>query len=301
MPGSNTGRRPTKAQLKTEKAAKRALAAEAHARSVRRKRLTLAITPVVVVILVIGIFVGVKLSGSGASNKTGAASTGVTGQVTGVPLSVFNSVGAGSAGGPTAKLPGPPLTSNGLPRILYVGAEWCPYCATERWPLAVALSRFGTLTNLGETASSPTDVYPNTATVSFHGSHYQSTVLSFSGVELENGQHQPLDSLDSADNKLFTTIGQDSYPFIDVGGAYQFGVQFPPSILAGKTQAQIAQALHDPSSEIAKAADGAANVLTAAICTLTKNSPSTVCNSPGVTAAAPVLALAKAQPSTSGK
>lgn len=301
MPGSSTGRRPTKAQLKTERAAKRALLLEAQARSARRRRLTLAIAPVVVVILVIGILVGVKLAGSGASNSTSAASASFTKEVTSVPLSVLNAVGAGSgASGPTAKLSGAALTADGLPRLLYVGAEWCPYCATERWPLAVALSRFGTLTDLGQTASSPTDVYPNTATLSFHGSHFTSTVLSFSGIEMEDGQQKPLDSLDSADQTLFTTIGGSSYPFIDVGGVYQFGVQYSPSLLAGKTHDEIAQALHDPNSAIGKAADGAANVLTAAICTLTNNSPATVCNSAGVTAAASLLATSTAQPSSGG-
>jgi len=33
--------------------------------------------------------------------------------------------------------------------VVYIGAEYCPYCAVERWPLIVALNRFGTLTNLG--------------------------------------------------------------------------------------------------------------------------------------------------------
>ena len=40
------------------------------------------------------------------------------------------------------------LTSNGKPEILYIGAEFCPYCAAERWAIAVALSRFGTLSPL---------------------------------------------------------------------------------------------------------------------------------------------------------
>ena len=44
-------------------------------------------------------------------------------------------------------------------------------------------------------------------------------------------------------------------------------------MLAGKTQAQIAEALKDPSSPIAKAVDGSANVYTAALCQLTNNQP----------------------------
>jgi hypothetical protein len=32
--------------------------------------------------------------------------------------------------------------------MLYIGAEYCPYCAAERWPLVMALSKFGTFSNL---------------------------------------------------------------------------------------------------------------------------------------------------------
>src|SRR5215471_17073708 len=39
---------------------------------------------------------------------------------------------------------GAPLTSGGKPEMLYIGAEYCPYCAAMRWSMAVALSRFGT-------------------------------------------------------------------------------------------------------------------------------------------------------------
>ncbi len=41
----------------------------------------------------------------------------------------------------------------------------------------------------------------------------------------------------------------------------------------GKTGAQIAAALNDPSSPIAQGAIGAANYMTAAICTMTGNQP----------------------------
>ena len=44
----------------------------------------------------------------------------------------------------TATTGQPALTSGGKPEILYVGAEYCPYCAAERWAMVVALSRFGT-------------------------------------------------------------------------------------------------------------------------------------------------------------
>jgi hypothetical protein len=44
--------------------------------------------------------------------------------------------------------------------------------------------------------------------------------------------------------------------------------------------------MHDPSSPVAKDINGAANVITAAICTLTHGQPGGVCQSAGVKAAA---------------
>ena len=79
-------------------------------------------------------------------------------------------------------------------------------------------------------------------------------------------------------------------PFIDIGGSYMIsGATYDPGVLQGKTHAQIAAALSDPASAIAKGADGSANLITAAICTLTKNQPSSVCSSAGVTAATAAL------------
>jgi hypothetical protein len=43
--------------------------------------------------------------------------------------------------------------------------------------------------------------------------------------------------------------------------------------------------MHDPSSAVGKDIDGAANMITAAICKLTHGQPSNVCTSAGVTAA----------------
>ena len=60
-----------------------------------------------------------------------------------------------------------------------MGAEYCPYCAAERWALVMALSKFGTFTDLQGTTSSATDTNPSTPTFSFYGSTYTSKYLSF--------------------------------------------------------------------------------------------------------------------------
>ncbi|HEY3716215.1 MAG TPA: DUF929 family protein [Jatrophihabitantaceae bacterium] len=297
QPGPRQTTSPTAAQKRL--AAQRALAGAASARAARRRRLMTVLAPVAVVIAVVAILVAVKVASGSSGPKSGVkaatAAQSVAAAVTGVPLAVLDKIGTGDVATPPTALTGSPLSADGKPRILFVGAEWCPYCAAERWPLAIALSRFGTLTGLGEVSSSPSDVYPNTATLTLHGSSYSSQYLSLTAKEIYSNQasgnsYQPLDTLDAADQALFTSVGKGSFPFIDIGGKYLIsGASYDPATLEGKTQAQIAAALSDSSSPIAKAVDGSANVITAALCTLTGNKPAAVCTSPGVAAAAAAL------------
>jgi len=73
---------------------------------------------------------------------------------------------------------------------------------------------------------------------------------------------------------------------VDIGNQYLVpGAQYAPTALAGMTWAQVAAAMHDPSSTVAKDIDGAANQITAAICKLTHGQPGGVCTAAGVRAA----------------
>jgi hypothetical protein len=249
------------------------------------------------VLVLIAVLVTVKVTSTSATASgvpAGTAPASVVNDVAGVPAATLNTIGAGTAGQkPFNSLPtkasGAALTSAGLPQVLYVGAEYCPYCAAERWAVAVALSHFGTLHNVGTTASSPSDVYPNTASLSFHGTTFSSSVVAFNGYELFSNQAQgsgyaTLDTLSSADDALFQSAG-GSFPFVDIGGQYIIsGATFSPQLLAGLSVTQIAAALSDPTSAVAKAIDGSANVITAAICATTGQQPTAVCTSPGVVA-----------------
>jgi hypothetical protein len=161
--------------------------------------------------------------------------------------------------------------------------------------VVAALSRFGTFTNLGTTSSTAHDAYPNTATLSFHGASYSSKYLSFAGFETEDRQGAPLDQLPAQAKNAFKTLDAPpfqpapggSIPFIDFGGQYMVvGASYDAGVLQGKTHLQIAQAMHDPSSDIAQGADASANMITATLCKLTDQQPANVCSSSGVQAAA---------------
>lgn len=76
-----------------------------------------------------------------------------------------------------------------------------------------------------------------------------------------------------------------SIPFIDFANRYvSSGASFSPQVLAGLSADQIAAALSDPTSLVAKNIDVAANATTTVLCQLTGGQPAQVCTSPAATA-----------------
>src|SRR5471030_2709329 len=152
----------------------------------RRRRIVVAVSAVGAVVVLVAALVGAKLSGVGAQAATASSSSSATAAVTSalsqVPSTVLDAVGVGTANNPPTAVTAPALKQADKPRVLYIGAEYCPFCAAQRWAVAQALSRFGTWTGLGQTTSSASDVDPNTATLSFHGATLASQYVSFTGV-----------------------------------------------------------------------------------------------------------------------
>ena len=275
------------------------------AKAERRSKLMIAGATVgVVAIVVIALVIAALQGGTDVTGQSSTALDQATfAKVTSVPAASLDTVGAGASDNPPKTIDAPALTKDGKPRVLYVGAEYCPYCATERWPLVVALSRFGTWNNLSASFSAPApEVNPNTATVSFHGATYSSQYVSFTGYETStnkqtNGQWGKLDTLEGEDLALFQKFNAPPYvqssgaiPWINFGGtSIQAGASDNSAVILNKTQAEIATALADPTTDIAKGVNGAANVLTAQICKSTNQQPTAVCTAPGVVAAAAKL------------
>jgi thiol-disulfide isomerase/thioredoxin len=235
----------------------------------------------------------VKLTRTPASAAPAVADVAVEQQVTAIPAATFNAVGAGTAAGLKTIGGQPELTLDGKPELLYMGGEYCPYCAAERWAIASAVGRFGVLSGLQFIHSSPTDVYPDTPTLSFYQSGYASKYLAFAAVEWYSETPDPatptgyayLQQPTPRQAAAFSRYG-GSFPFVDIGNRYQVPqAQYVPSALAGLTWAQVASAMRDPSSPVGQDIDGAVNMITAAICTLTRGQPAGVCTSAGVRAA----------------
>jgi len=274
-------------------------------RAQTRNRLILAGGAIVAVIAVVVAIVLVQGNGSSGSSSsgpavpTGAELSQLTRQVTSVPAATADAVGAGQVTSPPTSITGAPLTSGGKPEVLYIGAEYCPYCAAERWSMIAALSRFGTFSGLAATHSAAKDgaghaePFPNTPTWTFAKASFASNYLTFTPVETETnipdpttGGYTPLQTPTAAQQALldkYDAANQGAIPFIDLGNKYlSVGASYNPAVLSGLTWSQIAADMHNPATPVAKSVLGAANYLTAAICGLTGDQPATACT-PAVT------------------
>ncbi|HEV8065929.1 MAG TPA: DUF929 family protein [Acidimicrobiales bacterium] len=274
----------------------------------------------VVVIVLISTLGG--SSGNGKSFPLESAPASLVAAVTHIPASSFATADTGGGevqvSGELDETPDQPaVTSGGLPELVYVGAEGCPYCAAARWPLLIALSRFGTFSNLGIIKSSPADSWANTNTFSFVHSTYKSAYIVFDPTEEMNnvpctnatspgctgGSWHDLQTPTAQVEKLSSTYDSCKYfpntstpgqcsgiPFMDWGGKYvSSGGWYLPTVInpvSGETAGQgspyswtqIAQFLTVPSQGEGEVILAAANVYTALICDITSNKDAAVCN-----------------------
>jgi Domain of unknown function (DUF929) len=202
-------------------------------------------------------------------------------------------------------------------RVVYLGAEYCPYCAILRWSLVSALSRFGTFQNLRDTYSAADD--GDIPTFSFYESHFSSTYLDFTPYETMDRNEDPLQSTPADVSALYSTYDGNSttgvatapfnpggvgIPFLDIGNGYlSAGIPnfFDPAFtaLSGDKYGMrdIARALNDPTTPAATTIGAnlllaEANYITAAICASDGHLPADVCSSSGVGVAATKLAVA---------
>jgi Domain of unknown function (DUF929) len=224
-----------------------------------------------------------------------------------VPAEAFDAVGVSAPGtglvAPTVLAHQPPLTTAGRPVVLFVGAEYCPFCAAERWPLVVALSRFGHFGSLFDMQSSITSVFPNTQTFSFVEPHYSSPYLEFEPVELfsnvpdSHGVYTRIATLTSGQQAVVTryrtgTGPAGSFPFVDIDNSVVApAAGYSPAALVKLDQGTIVSDLHTGKTPDAKAILASANYLTAGICSVTGQRPASVCASKGVRTAAEALEL----------
>jgi len=258
------------------------------ARAARQKKL-LALTSggVVVVLAIVAVLYFVGQRNADSDNKKAVSATSDAAYLTtvqNIPTKTYDAVGAGSAANGPKAVQGSPLTKNGKPEVLYIGAEFCPFCGMERWALTAALSRFGTFSGLSTAVSTQNDSPPNIPTMSYLKAKYTSKYLTFTSFETQDRDRNALQTPDKASEALMQKYSATSIPFVDYGnvsvssGATFQGAQFMPN----KSGNSVADKLKDPNSAEAQGILGAANTISYQLCQLTNGEPSSVCTSIGV-------------------
>lgn len=242
------------------------------------------------------------LPGNTPSGSTGGSTGGSTrpptGPLSSTTLSAIEATPISPLATPHSPISSPTLRTGAeltaiqdgraLPVVFYYGAEWCPFCAAERWPLTIALSRFGTFTHLGSMYSSPTDGAPNTPTLTYAHAQYHSPYLIFQGLEGYSNTPDPgssppyqvLHQPDAAQQALLNRFGFSGFPFLDIANRWVIdGSAYDPSLLAGQTTDEVAARL-TRSEEAYLDIRYEADVLSAEICTVTNQQPGSVCANP---------------------
>jgi thiol-disulfide isomerase/thioredoxin len=190
---------------------------------------------------------------------------------------------ASAALGQVRRESGEPLVEAGKPVVFFMGAEWCPFCASERWALVQATSRFGKWSGLGELLSrSGQDYFPPLPTYDLTRATYTSPYIELRHKELATVSGEPLQKLDSFEEGLvdeYDTRG--SVPFLFASGAdgrYTVELGFSPTLLEGRDYAELHRevATGAPTPGV-EAIDGQTEAITALICKLDRQQPASVC------------------------
>jgi hypothetical protein len=172
--------------------------------------------------------------------------------------------------------------------LMVVTEESCPSCAATRWPLIIALSRFGTFQGLENMASATWDNNANIQTFTFRDLVYTSPYFTLTALEYADifGNPNPLIPQSSYCIDVFNTYNpQGGTPFISFGNTWtMMGAPFPYSVISSPflSRSRIAINLADTTNALTQDIIAAANYITACISVMTNNQPAEVCNSPGV-------------------
>lgn len=256
--------------------------------------------PLMVGLAIVLIFVGIAAaallkkhpqSDYGIGDKAPAQ---VVANVTQIPASVWAGIGTQGA------TPGEITKSPAKPTFLYVGALGCPFCAAERWPMTIALSRFGHFSGIRLMKSNGQDSYPDTPTFDYLGATYKSPYLNVHLMEIlgrkfsysRGGFYPTLMKLTPSEAAAFKKFDgppfvpenyAESFPFVLVGDHYVWiGSSVDPGLLAHKSWLTISSAVRSGKGTLADSILANANALTAAICAVDGRKPENVCRLVGI-------------------
>jgi thiol-disulfide isomerase/thioredoxin len=201
----------------------------------------------------------------------------------------------GTSGRPIPTRNLPELTSSGKPVILWVGAQFCPSCLAETWPLVMALSRFGRFVKLGQGTSSSHEAFRDVPGFDFAGTDYVSRYFLFDHVETYASHVSPTGVFPALeipgptvtslvhrlDNLPYTSLDgvlPGTLPLVDFANRFvSIGSPIPPGLLSTMSLSGVANSLANPESPISLSIKHAAASITASLCVITGSRPHSVC------------------------
>jgi hypothetical protein len=173
---------------------------------------------------------------------------------------------------------------NGKTLVFFMGAGFCPFCASERWAIIRALSNFGSWQGIVETASADhNEKYLNIPTVNFANAIYTSDHVQFVGRETADRNFEPEQELDERDYEILDAFNPDQIiPFLLIDGQFmQAGSGYSPQLLEGMDHAKVKAELANPDSSVGKAIRSEADNITALVCK-SINDKASVCDSESI-------------------
>ena len=251
------------------------------------------IVAIALVVLIVAVLVIVKVAGGGGSGTVTDVASPPAGtpipaatlaKLQSVPISTLTAAPTGGIVTAPQAVNARALTADGKAELLFIGAEYCPHCAAERWPLYIALSKFGTFSpQPGRIHSANED--GDVPTLTFYGTTYSSPYLTFTPVEvytnkLQGDGYAPLQTPTQAQLTLWANTNGGSFPFLDFGGKKVLpSAQYLFTPLENLTFSNVASQVGNNSTEIGADIDASAAQLIATICgSLSNEQPSNVCS-----------------------
>jgi Domain of unknown function (DUF929) len=298
-----TGQRPTTPKTPTatqkkssanQRFAERQAAKQQAARAARRGRnRTYGILVIALVVVIVAVLVIVKVAGGGGSGSAVDVASPPAGtpipastlaKLASVPISTLNAAPTDGILTSPQSSSGSALTAGGKPELLFIGAEFCPHCAAERWPLYMALSKFGTFSpEPGRIHSANED--GDVPTLTFYGTTYSSPYFTFTPVEVYTNKpagdgYSLLQTPTPAQLRLWENANGGSFPFLDFGGKEELlSAQYDFAPLQGLPFSAVAAQVGNNSTAIGADIDASASQLIKTICgSLSHDQPADVCS-----------------------
>jgi hypothetical protein len=239
----------------------------------------------VVAVVAVAVVVGVYLALNAQNPRDALVGTTVSRKVYSL-LYQASQASYGASGSAYLKdvqnVTGPLYTMKGKPILVSATGEHCAPCALQRWPLIMALMRFGNFTNLEYMTSAAYE--GDYSTFAFAASRYNSSYLVFQPYEVYDRAGVAFQTLPANYSSADQQYGKSTIPFLDFAGKYVIsgGILSNPGLLGTKNWTQIISSIQAGDS-LGGQIKQAANLITAMICETTGNKPALVCSQNSIT------------------